>query len=516
MIQLRFLRSLSFRQKLILVMSAIGIMISVQIAIFIPAKLKSQSFYARINEVENLAHVVSYSIAPALFFEDNSAINDVIQNIRRSRDFVYIQIFDKAGRELGALSLEPNKTAPDLPVGRNSLLSEKDGLLHFSTPILLDGREIGRLSLGFSVRNLQVKITQMRNAIFLISSLFLGLGIIAVVGFSYLITRPLRQLSETAERIAGGDFSSRSLIASRDEVGQLSRSFNTMVDRLEITRRDIEELNQSLEKRVQERTRDLQKEINERKLVEKDLMIEKERAEAASMAKSEFLANMSHELRTPLNAVIGFSQVLSGEYFGKMNPKQIEYANDIATSGAHLLGLINDILDIAKIEAGKSELDLSPVDIRELLEHSFIMIKEKCTIHRITMELRLGGLPNGLTITADGRRLKQVLYNLLSNAAKFTPAKGRIVVGAILTADMLVISVEDTGIGIDPIHHDRIFEEFFQVQGGIRDKTAGTGLGLSLTRRIVDMHGGRIWVESEGIGQGTRVVFTLPVKRTSP
>ncbi|WP_207680204.1 ATP-binding protein [Desulfonema magnum] len=258
--------------------------------------------------------------------------------------------------------------------------------------------------------------------------------------------------------------------------------------------------------------------ITEAKLMAK-LKEEKKIAEAANLAKSDFLANMSHELRTPLNAVIGFAEVLQDEYFGSLNEKQAEYINDILQGGKHLLGLINDILDISKVEAGKMDITPSPVLIKELLERSLIMIKEKAVKNGIHLSLDIPGDLDNLTIMADERKLKQIMFNLLSNAAKFTPKDGSISVEVRQaentghekqkTGDWLEISVEDTGIGISPEDHENIFDEFYQVRNPTDEVRAGTGLGLSLARRFVEMHGGTMQVRSEG--KGSRFSFVLPL-----
>lgn len=252
--------------------------------------------------------------------------------------------------------------------------------------------------------------------------------------------------------------------------------------------------------------------ISERKQLEAELQTAKESAEAANKAKSDFLASMSHELRTPLNAIIGFSEVLQDGYFGQLNPKQTEYVKDIWESSRHLLSLINDILDISKIEAGHLDLNSGRVRIGDLLHSSLLMIREKTAKHAIKLGI---DLPDGVAvreIIADERKLKQVMFNLLSNAAKFTPDSGAITISAVDCGDELEISVADTGVGIDPEHREKIFEPFYQVKGGLTAKTPGTGLGLPIVRRIVELHGGRIWVESEGLGHGSVFRFTLPIR----
>jgi len=256
------------------------------------------------------------------------------------------------------------------------------------------------------------------------------------------------------------------------------------------------------------------RDIRQRKETELTLRRAKEDAENANRAKSDFLAAMSHELRTPLNAIMGFSQVLAHEYFGPLSDKQKEYATDIYESGKHLLSLINDILDLSKIEAGKMEPQWTSFKIDALLEQSLTLVREKCFKHAIALDFERTPPVRGLMITADERRVKQILYNLLSNATKFTPNSGSIRVRAQLTEDpvpMLEVAVSDTGIGISPEHLPHIFDAFYQVQDGIVNKTPGTGLGLSIVRQYVLMHGGSIRVESAGEGRGSCFTMLLPI-----
>jgi signal transduction histidine kinase len=234
--------------------------------------------------------------------------------------------------------------------------------------------------------------------------------------------------------------------------------------------------------------------------------------EAANRHKSEFLANMSHELRTPLNAIIGFSEVLGERMFGELNEKQAEYTEDILSSGRHLLSLINEILDLSKVEAGRMELEVATFDLPLAIDNARTFVRERATRHGINLDVtvdeRLGDF------VGDERKIKQILLNLLSNAVKFTPEGGRIGINARQADGSVEISVSDTGIGISPEDQAKIFEEFRQVGGDYTHKREGTGLGLTLAKKFVELHGGKIWVESE-VGKGSTFSFTLP-RRSSP
>jgi PAS domain S-box-containing protein len=272
----------------------------------------------------------------------------------------------------------------------------------------------------------------------------------------------------------------------------------------------------------------LSRDITERKNAE-HLYQAKMAAEAANRAKSEFLANMSHELRTPLNHIIGFTDLVLSKDFGELNPQQEEYLNYSLQGSKHLLALINDILDLSKIEAGKMTPEVSEVDFKGLLNNSLTMIREMAIRHRIEITSHIQNAPD--IISADGRKLRQVIYNLLSNAIKFTPEQGTISLDAwrlpqeireVATADgrkfalpesnsrYVAVSVTDTGIGISPDNIERVFNAFEQVDNSLVREHQGTGLGLSLTRKFVELHGGVIWVESRGVNQGTKACFVIP------
>jgi len=234
--------------------------------------------------------------------------------------------------------------------------------------------------------------------------------------------------------------------------------------------------------------------------------------EVASRHKSEFLANMSHELRTPLNAIIGFSEVLLTDMFGPVNQKQREYLEDVLASGKHLHTLINDILDLSKIEAGRMDLEVSSFSLASALQNAVTLVRERATRHGIAVSLDIA--PDVGTIEADERKVKQVMVNLMSNAVKFTPDGGRVDVVARRESEEVEVAVRDNGIGIDPADRERIFEEFQQARRDPERSREGTGLGLTLSKRFVELHGGRIWVESAP-GAGSTFTFRLPVRQAA-
>jgi signal transduction histidine kinase len=335
----------------------------------------------------------------------------------------------------------------------------------------------------------------VRTALFLVA--FLALAIVTSIVLARRMVRPIKSMQVAAAGVGEGALEQRIDVTSQDELGKLGDEFNRMAARLQ-------ESYAGLEDKVAERTRELGSALAE--LDEKSRQLE-----TISRHKSEFLANMSHELRTPLNAIIGFSEVLREQMFGELNERQLEYLDDVVLAARHLLSLINDVLDLSKIEAGRMELELSEVSLPETLETGLTMQEERAREAGITLELAVD--PEEIVVQADERKLRQALFNLLSNAVKFTPPGGRVDVSARLKNGVVEVAVADTGSGIAPGDQELIFEEFLQARGnGDGARLEGTGLGLPLARRFIELHGGRLWVESSP-GEGSTFHFTLPARQ---
>jgi signal transduction histidine kinase len=310
--------------------------------------------------------------------------------------------------------------------------------------------------------------THSRNLLLGVSGVSLVLALALGLLISWSLVVPLRRTGVRMAEIAAGDFAGYLDVPNRDEIGTLAANVNQMSEELGHVYDELE---------------------------------------TASRHKSDFLATMSHELRTPLNAIIGFSEVLHEQMFGELNEQQRAYVVDILAAGRHLLSLINDVLDLAKIEAGRMELEPTDVSIPAVLGSAVSMHKERAERSGITLDLATD--PEEITVFADERRVRQVVFNLLSNAIKFTPTGGRVDVTARVDDGAVEIAVADTGPGIPAEDHEVIFEEFEQSASG--KEAEGTGLGLPLSRKLVELHGGRLWLESE-VGRGSTFRFTLPLE----
>jgi signal transduction histidine kinase len=368
-----------------------------------------------------------------------------------------------------AIAGETATRSPPLGPGVPQILGDADHFATFFSKKVAALAQNGRVRANALVAADHSSFANSRNLLIGVGAGSLALALALGLLLSWSVVVPPRRTEGRLDEIAAGDFAGRLEVPNRDEIGSLAAKVNRMNDELQRVYRELE---------------------------------------TASRHKSDFLATMSHELRTPLNAIIGFSEVLHEQMFGQLNERQLAYVDDVLEAGRHLLSLINDVLDLAKIEAGRMDLELSRVAISDLLHSAISMHAERAS--RGGVELALTTEPEEITITADERRVRQIVFNLLSNAVKFTPTDGRVDVSAHLNHSHVEVAVADTGPGIAPDEIESIFEEFEQTADG--KQAEGTGLGLPLSRKLVELHGGRLWVESEP-GQGSTFRFTLPVRQ---
>ncbi len=333
------------------------------------------------------------------------------------------------------------------------------------------------------------------------TGLLVLLGVGLSIGASLVLARkmvtPIRALQAGAARIGAGALDHRLEVRTGDELEALAGEFNRMAGQLQ-------ESYARLEQKVEERTRELARSVQELKALGHQL-------EVASKHKSQFLANVSHELRTPLNAIIGFSEVLLDPSLEVNEEKRSRFLTHILNSGKHLLHLINEILDLSKIEAGRMELEIGTAAIGDILEA--VQTTMRSLAAKKAIDLRVESDGRIARVPMDAARIRQVVLNLVGNAIKFTPEGGEVWVRADAVDEVVRVEVGDTGPGIPVEDQDRIFLEFERARiGSDADRPEGTGLGLALAKKFVEMHGGKIWVESE-VGKGSRFFFTLPLAR---
>ena len=430
------------------------------------------------RQLQNDTTIKLYGGTAALFDPDPATLDAALRQLQQSYDFSRLQFAARDERELlsrieTTYDQFVTVVAEGIELVRQGKLAQGQEFQRTRAKPLAD--QLGRLTnqlVNRAESDIATLVARTESSYrnsqrFFIAVAVGGIGLALLLGFaiSWSIIGPVTQMHRRFDELAAGDFSHHVEVANRDELGALAGNLNRMNDELGRLYRDLE---------------------------------------AASRHKSEFLASMSHELRTPLNAIIGFSEVLREEMFGPLNERQADYLNDILTSGRHLLSLINDILDLSKVESGKMELELSTFFLPAVLEGGLTMIRERAIGHGISLGLDVA--PDVDEITADERKVKQVVFNLLSNAVKFTPDGGRIDLSARVSNGELEVAVRDTGIGIAPEDQERVFEEF--QQAGQRE---GSGLGLALSRSFVELHGGRLRLESEP-EVGSTFTFTLPIQ----
>ena len=507
-----------------------------------------------VEDLSIQAEAIGINCTAALAFKDQKSAKETLSALKANPRIISASIYIPGGLLFAHFAGKAQKGGSShLPVREDIDLGEKQDAqsspkiieghyfqwdeLVMAKRIRLDGETIGFIYIRSDLKALYSRMGWSASFMVLI---IIGTSILSyslALKFQRIITEPLLNLSEKMKKISlEKDYSVRAPIGSKDEVGVLIEGFNNMLGQIQERDEDLKKYHTGLEEEIAQRTADLLIINQQLEHSVEELKKAKELAESASRSKSDFLANMSHELRTPLNHILGFTELVVDKQCGDLNQEQEEYLKDVLQSGRHLLSLINDILDLSKVEAGKMELQATNLNLGVLLRNSLNMIKEKAQQHRIKIVPDIDGIPE--FIKADDRKLKQILYNLLSNAVKFTPDGGSVRLGArkVMRSEFVVgstekqriyselptqhsepnagfieISVEDTGIGIKQEDLRRIFNPFEQVESSTSRRYQGTGLGLSLTQKMVELHGGKIWAESEGTGKGSKFTFIMPV-----
>jgi len=505
-----------------------------------------------------VAETASYALGPAVSTGNTRDIAKVLQGVQNIPAFKFSAVYGAKGE-----ALDSTATTPEWAMGQvftdgvsHIYTQRDDNMLVAVAPVFYEephADQVGTLIIGFTTEGTQKAVRENIQASLAVGlvTLILGIGVAIFLSNRYL--RPVIQLTEAAQKVAQGNLETVSVkVYTRDEIQDLSQSFEVMTDKLRVSRDEIERQNRLLEYRVQERTRQLMETIweleeiranleqlvqdrtrgleqsrgelkawastLEEKVLEKtqelrelndNLLTSYQKLKEVDRLKDEFLANMSHELRTPLNSIIGFSGMLMQDPQGRLSVEAIEDLQIIYQNGRSLLGLIDSILDLSKIEAGKMEMELEEVDPLQLLDEVKAMSAGLIKGRPIDLQyLRPAG---DIRVMGDRDRLRQVFTNLAGNAIKFTES-GIVRISAVRESGRFKVRIEDTGIGMSEEELDRLFKPFQQVDGSITRRFGGTGLGLAISQRFMGLMNGRIWASSRK-GEGSTFVVEMPLAK---
>jgi signal transduction histidine kinase/DNA-binding response OmpR family regulator len=465
---------------------------------------------ARVSNLSMQAQILGSNTITALIFDDPESAAKTLSALKADPHILSAVVYTEKGRLFASYSRSASGAIPDPPsIARGQLESDWIGNneIRLARSIILDGKPSGVIFIRSDVEALndRLKLYLGIACLVLLMSLLVALAVSSV--FRKSVAQPIVQLADVARQVsANRSYSLRvPRVHGHGEVSVLIDSFNQMMVQIEKGKASLQKAHDELEHRVEERTAELVASQKKVEAYSESILRAKEDIERASRFKDQFLSTMSHELRTPLNAVLGFSELLADVRYGPLTERQARYVNHIHTSGQHLLRLINDILDLSKIEAGRLQLSVEDV----VVDNAFAEVCESLqplvdkNSHRLIRQAE-----QGLTVRADATRFRQMLMNLLGNAIKFTPKGGNIELCARQFGEMVRIEVHDSGPGIPLEEKQRIFEAFHRMRQSEK-ASEGTGLGLAITRRLVELHGGQLDVESQP-GAGSCFFFTLP------
>jgi signal transduction histidine kinase len=483
-----FIRKLPIRTKIILIMMIISIISILLVGLVVVLYNNYRARKDLVNDTTLFAQIIANRSTAALTFNEFRLAQENLEALQVKGSIIAGWILDDAGNVFATYGRHNSYIVKHLfenvKSGNNYLF--KKNMLYLRNPVMLDGKVIGTVILLTHLREYQLQ--QLFFSLIVIGVIIVTV-IVALLTSSYLqsiISRPLLHLTEIAQNIVRQKkYSFRASVHSDDEIGILVMAFNNMLDM-------IETQNNTLEQRVAERTA--------------ELVIARDRAESADQVKSAFLATMSHELRTPLNSIIGFTGLVLQGLAGPLNKEQQKQLGMVESSGQHLLTLINDVLDISKIEANQVEIAINQFDFRESVKKVVHIVQPLADKKNLQIHI---DIHDGIDlVNGDCRRVEQILLNLMSNAIKFTE-KGEVRIESERNNAYIVTRVIDTGTGIKAQDIETLFQPFHQLDTGLTRQYEGTGLGLAICKKLVGLMGGTITVQSS-IGKGSTFEFTIP------
>jgi signal transduction histidine kinase/CheY-like chemotaxis protein len=461
----------------------------------------------RVGIVRNVsiqAQIIGDNTVSALLFNDTKSAEKTLAALNANPHLMYAQIYTRDGQPFAGYWRGPAgeiRALPIIPPGQVQSYWFRDGHLGLARSIVFQGKPTGTVYIRSDLAAMSDRLKTYAVIVIVVSLVSLLVALLLSRISQRVISAPVVGLAETARIVSREkNYSIRAAgTSNHDELATLIEAFNEMLAQIQNHEEALRTAHDELEQRVQDRTTQLA-------AANKELEFRNLEVERATRLKSKFLASMSHELRTPLNAIVGFSDLLAEQTPGQLNDKQKRFVNHIKQGSAHLLQLINDILDLSKIEAGQLEFRCEPFQVKDALPEVLSTIRPLAMAKNIQVR---DNFATSRAVYADRIRFKQILYNLLSNAVKFTPKGGSVDIDCFDDGNFVGISVTDTGIGIRAEEQEVVFEEFRQVEGSADTAQEGTGLGLAITKRLVEQQGGKISLESE-FGKGSRFTFTLP------